>query len=167
MAKSTTTCPSCGAHKGIRKLSVIVQAQEDPALIRRIAPPMDPQKAIKNLSSRDMLVVIALAFVMTVFFLAMQERATTAMIIYGAFMLFMLAALVRLFLHYSRTRKTAAALAEPWREAYLVWARLWYCYDEDLVFDPRTGESAKPEAMREQLLHYTGEIVTGKKGKPG
>ena len=162
MAKSTTTCPSCGTHKGIRKLSAIVRAQEDTALIRRIAPPMDPQKAIRNLSSRDMLSVIGLAFVMTAFFLAMQERAMMGMLIYGAFMVFMLFALVRLFLNYSRTRKTAEALTEPWREAYLVWSRLWYCFDEDLVFDPKTGDTAKPEAMRETLLHYTGEAARKK-----
>ena len=163
MAKSTTLCPSCGAYKGIRKLSAIVKERENPELIRRIAPPMDPQKAISNLSSRDMLIVIGLAFTMTAFVLAMQERATMAMIIYGVFMLFMLAALVRLFLNYSRTRKVAAALTEPWREASLIWSRLWYCTDEDLVFDPKTGQSAKPEDMREKLLHYTGELVLNKK----
>jgi len=163
MAKSTTTCPSCGTARGIRKLSSLVKEQENKELILRIAPPMDPQKAIKNLSSRDMLIVIGLAFVMTAFFLAIQERALWGMIIYGVFMLFMLTALVRLFMHYSRTRKVAAALTEPWREAYLIWSRLWYCFDEDLVFDPKTGESVKPEAMREVLLHYSADVVQTKK----
>lgn len=156
-------CPSCGSVKGLTKLSAIVKAQEDPALIRRIAPPQDPQKAIKDLNSRDMLIVIGLAFVMTAFFLALQSRATMGMIIYGAFMLFLLAAVARLAMHYFRTRKVAAALTEPWREAVLIWNRLQYCMEEDLVFDPKTNAFAKPEEMREKLLHYTPDRALPKK----
>ena len=156
-------CPGCGSAKGLIKLSAIVKAQEDTALIKRIAPPQDPQKAIKDLSSRDMLLVIGLAFVMTAFFLALQNRATMGMIIYGAFMVFLLVAMARLAMHYFRTRKVATALAEPWREAALIWNRLQYCPEEDLVFDPKTNTFAKPEEMREKLLHYTPERVEVKK----
>lgn len=157
MAKAI--CPKCGTHKGIKKLSEIVKEQENAALIQRIAPPMNPQRGIKTLSSRDMLIVIGLAFIITAFLLALQSRSVMAIIIYGAFTLFFLVALLRLLLNYVRTRKVATALTEPWREAYLIWNRLLYCLDEDLVFDPKTNQYAKPEEYRTVLLQYPPEIA--------
>ena len=160
-------CPSCGTHKGIKKLSDIVKLQEDAALIQRIAPPMNPQKSVKPLSSRDILVVVGLAFILTTFLLALQSGSVMAIIIYGFFMIFFLAAMGRLIVNYLNTRKVANALTEPWREAYLIWSRLQYCTDEDLVFDPKFDETAKPEEYREKLLHYPPEIpgITAPKQK--
>ncbi len=108
---------------------------------------MNPQRSVKALSSRDMLSVIGLAFIITAFLLALQSRSLTAILIYGAFLLFFLVALARIIINYIRTRKVADALTEPWREAYLIWNRLLYCMDEDVVFDPKTNEYAKPERL--------------------
>lgn len=147
-------CPSCGTLKGISQLSSIIKKGEETELIARLAAPMNPQRAVKNFSSRDFLLFTGLAFVMTAFMLALQSRSMAALIIYGVFMLFFIAGAVRLFLNYWRTRKVAEALTPAWREAALIWNRLCYCRAEDLVFDPRTNQTATPEEYRQVLLHY-------------
>ena len=147
-------CPSCGALKGITKLSSIMQKGEETELMARLAAPMNPQRGVKNLNSRDFVVFVGLASIMTVFMLALQSRSMPAIIIYGVFMLFFIVGAVRLFLNYWRTRKVAEALTPAWREAALIWNRLCYCRAEDLVFDPRTNQSARPEEYRQVLLHY-------------
>lgn len=162
-----TTCPKCGNMKGIAKLNVIVKSQSDEALAKRLAAPMNPQKAVKPIGARDSLVFIGLAATATTFFLALQNQAGTAIFIYGAFVLFFLVAIARLLINYSRTRKVADALTPGWRDAALIWNRLYYCSNDDVVFDAKTGESAKPEEYHKVLLHYPPEIpgITAPKKK--
>jgi hypothetical protein len=153
--------------KGITKINVIVKNQDDPALARRLAAPMNPVKAVQPLGARDSLVFIGLAATSTTFILSLQNRAITASIIYGAFVIFFLAAVVRLLLHLTRTRKVAEALTPGWRDAALIWNRLYYCFKDDLVFDPKTGETAKPEEYHKVLMHYPPAIpgITAPKEK--
>ena len=162
-----TTCPKCGNMKGITKVSLIVKSQDDEALAKRLAAPMNPQRAVKPLGARDSLVFIGLAATATTFFLSLQNRAGTASFIYGAFVLFFLVAIVRLLVNYVRTRKVADALTPGWRDAALIWNRLYYCTNDDLVFDPKTGETATPDEYHKTLMHYPPEIpgITAPKGK--
>ena len=161
-------CPSCGALKGITKLSSIMQKGEETELMARLAAPMNPQRGVKNLSSRDFLLFVGLAFVMTAFMLALQSRSFGALVIYGIFMLFFIAGAVRLLLNYWRTRKVAEALTPAWREAALIWNRLYYCRAEDLVFDPRTNQTARPDEYHQVLLHYPPVLpgINAPKEKP-
>jgi len=161
------TCPKCGKSKGITKVSAIIKKEEDLELIKRLAAPRDPQKSIKSFGARDSLIFIALAFTTTTFLLSMQNKSMTAMVIYGVFTLFFVVGVVRLFLNYSRTRKVAEALTPGWRDAQVIWNRLYYCYDEDLVFDSKTREFCAPEEYHQTLLHYPPEIpgITAPKKK--
>jgi hypothetical protein len=162
-----TTCPKCGNAKGIKKLSVIIKDAQEEALIKRLAAPMNPQKAVKPLNARDSLIFIGFAFTTTTFLLSLQNKAITATVIYGIMMAFFLVGIVRMLLNYIRTRKVADALTPAWRDAALIWNRLWYCVDDDLVFDPKTGESAAPQAYHQALLHYPPQIpgITAPKEK--
>ena len=162
-----TTCPNCGNLKGIVKLSVLVKNLEAPEELQRLGAPMNPQKSIKPIGARDSIAFLGLAATATTFFLALQNEAGTAIFIYGAFVLFFLVAIVRLLINYTRTRKVAEALIPAWREAALVWNRLYYCTDDDLVFDPKTGETAKPEEYHKVLMNYPPEIpgITAPKTK--
>ncbi|MGB6882371.1 MAG: hypothetical protein WBD86_03705 [Microgenomates group bacterium] len=40
-----------------------------------------------------------------------------------------------------------------------VWERLYYCFRDDIVFDPKTGESCQPEEL-EQFLHSKVVVPT-------
>ncbi|MEE4193733.1 MAG: hypothetical protein V2J07_00910 [Anaerolineae bacterium] len=153
-----TTCPKCGNMKGITKVSEIVKSQTDETLARRLAAPMNPQKAIKSFGARDSLVFLGLAATATTFFLALQNEAGTAIFIYGAFVLFFLVSIVRMMIIQRRTRKVADALTPGWREAALIWNRLYYCANDDVVFDPKTGETAAPADYHQVLMHYPPEI---------
>ena len=154
-----TTCPKCGNMKGITKVSVIVKSQEDEALARRLAAPMNPQKAIKPFTARDSLIFVGLAAVATTFTLSLQNEAKTGSLIFGAFLLFFLVGAVRMMLNYVRTRKVANALTPGWREAALIWNnRLYYCANDDVVFDPKTGQTASPEEFHKVLMNYPPEI---------
>lgn len=162
-----TTCPKCGNMKGIVKVSVIVKNQKDEALARRLGAPMNPQKAIKPFNARDSLVFIGLAATATTFFLALQNEAGAGIFIYGAFVLFFLVAVLRVVVNYTRTRKVADALTPGWRDAALIWNRLYYCPKDDMVFDPKTGEMAKPNEYHKVLMNYPPEIpgITAPKKK--
>ena len=161
------TCPKCGKMKGITKVSTIIKKEEDTDLIQRLAAPMNPQKGIKSFGARDSLIFIALAFTATSFILSLQNRSITAIVIYGVFTLFFVVGVVRLMLNFTRTRKVAEALTPSWRDAAVIWNRLYYCYEDDLVFDPKTKESANPEEYHKALLHYPPEIpgITASKKK--
>ena len=153
------TCPKCGNMKGITKVSVIVKSQEDEALARRLAAPMNPQHAIKPFGARDSLVFLGLAATATTFIISLQNEANTGIFIYGAFMLFFIVAVVRLMINFTRTRKVADALTPGWRDAALIWNnQLYYCANDDLVFDAKTGETASPEEYHKVLMHYPPEI---------
>ena len=162
-----TTCPKCGNAKGIVKLSALVKNPTDAGLAKRLSAPMNPQKGIKPIGARESVAFIGLAATATTLFLALQNEAKTGAFIYGAFVLFFLVAVVRLLVGQTRTRKVAEALTPAWRDAALIWNRLYYCSHDDLIFDPKTGESAKPEEYHTALLHYPPVIpgITAPKGK--
>lgn len=37
------------------------------------------------------------------------------------------------------------------RKMYERWSHLYYCFRDDIIFDPQTGETCQPESLREFL----------------
>ncbi|MBN2047487.1 MAG: hypothetical protein JW750_06580 [Anaerolineaceae bacterium] len=148
-------------------MSDIFRERQDAELVRAVAPPVDPLTKVRKLSAKDILTLVGLAAIITVFFLVLGSDSLNAIIIFGAFMLFFSLAVGKIIYSYVRTRKIAFMLIPYWRESMDIWKRLYYCESEQIVFDPKTGAQARPEDTFGALLHYPPQIpgVTAPKEK--
>ena len=64
---------------------------------------------------------------------------------------------IRWYVNKSRRVKAAYPSKKlAWDQAMACWARSYYCFRDDVVFDPDNGETCRPQALKRFLYAHTG-----------
>ncbi len=58
---------------------------------------------------------------------------------------------------YQSGRARVAEQGPAWEKSMQKWSRLYYCFRDDLVFDPSTGKTCQPESLAEFLKSESGD----------
>jgi len=68
--------------------------------------------------------------------------------------------LIPYFRKKTREEERYAAERPLWEKVVEVWNRSYYCFRDDIVFDPKTGGGAcRPKDMKEFLYTGTGMLL--------
>jgi len=68
--------------------------------------------------------------------------------------------LIPYFRKKTREEERYAAERSLWEKVVEVWNRSYYCFRDDIVFDPKTGGGAcRPKDMKEFLYTGTGMLL--------
>lgn len=164
---SKTVCPKCGQSDKIEKVSAVVKSQvqmrgsgiQATALAAALAPPPEPELkvrasgAIMGPQRKSCLGetgfwtnVVLLAGVGLLFtWWGLSDGVFSFTSLFGIALLVFAG-----FYYYSSQRKLQGAEAvhadatADWKRKMQMWDELYYCYRDDVVFNPRTGRSAAP-----------------------
>jgi len=60
-------------------------------------------------------------------------------------------AIVAMIIGIKKERARVAQEEPIWKKAVQRWQCLYYCFRDDLVFDPQTGETCQPDSLTEFL----------------
>jgi len=121
------------------------------ALAQRLLPPPKPEESNKGFLLFMKVVAVfgmLISFIVPEFFGVPRQWALLVwLFVFASYVLMLREAIAR-----SRAeRERVARKTLVWEKQIQKWSRLYYCFRDDIVFDPLTGETCRPESLTEFL----------------
>jgi len=156
---STIVCPVCNRNDAMQKASAVVSSGTGTsgglgaatALAQKLAPPSEP-----TMGCDYWLIILTFGLPgftsLLLIFLGGGKWRWDLEEIVGGFVLGVLfpAIAVGAYLHWDRVERPPQQ--EAFNKAMLKWSRLYYCSRDDIVVDPQTGGTCRPDSLRGFLL---------------